>query len=121
MERKQIRINGKSWAKLDSGLYYEPLIEVCAKTAYYNNADDVWSVFEELVGGERTEDWMDEFNLFPNVDAALNIIKNEDNFILFGNWILTDSISSEAFEKLDDLDLVPYYGYDYEYSYFLTI
>ena len=120
MERKDIKIVGKFWTEqLDYGLYYKPLIEVCAKVGLYQSADEVWDALLELDGDSRAGGWFYEFGLYPNTNTVLSIIKDEDNFILFGNWILIYDLKSEAFEELDNLDLVPYYGYNYKYSEFL--
>lgn len=118
MEKKQLTIYGFNWFEVNFGNFFMDaddfgqLITDCLLCFNMENVDDVYdnmSVFDGS-GAEK-------FNMFPNVKEAVNIIENSAKdfpYIIFGNWIITHNVPDSIWCVLDDMNLVPYYGYGHK-------
>jgi hypothetical protein len=87
----------------------------------YNNwnSNEVDEVLENLMDLE--EKFMEELILLPNFPKLIqDAIDNGSSIILITEkWVILDDITSELYDKIDSLDLFPYWGHGYTHKFLL--
>ena len=122
METKQLTIHGFDWFETErfEGLWFDAddfgqFIMDCLHCSNMESVDDVYDNLSVFDNGSA------KFNLFPNTKETVSVLEKsakEFSYIIFGNWIVTYDIPDSIWYTLDDMNLIPYYGYGYKFAEF---